>query len=233
MTKLDWRSMMRHASVSTPISRVTIIGGGFAGVTAAALLQRLGKSCLEVRVLEQQSRTAWSAKHSFPVGLWAPACSVLERLGVNVTPPACQPVPGGSYTNRHGDVLAQPSAEALAESHSGVLRFFQSAACLLDEIAASQHVHIEYEKQVTGLVYDRSHGGRAPAGPHLAIRHHGQAFLLDTELVLVASGSNLVTDTVDASVGICFANSDCITQNLSTLQGSGGTLFTVEFHMPL
>lgn len=130
------------ACTSVSMSRVAIVGAGYAGLTVAALLKRW-KPGLQCVVYERASREEWETKRSFPVGLWAPACAVLERLGVDTSETICKAVPGGCYTNRGGTVLAEPSPSVL---NGGVaaLRFFSREAALLSAIANVAGVEVQF-----------------------------------------------------------------------------------------
>jgi len=174
---------MGRSAVSVPISRVVVVGAGPGGVAAAALARRLGRSDLQVRVLERDSRSAWAARRAFPVGLWAPACSVLQRLGVETSELASRAVPGGCYVNTAGRVLAEPSPSALSQG-AGALRFFGCEAELLDSIAGAQGVAVDFAWRCAGGGPASSTGGRrlhfeTPSGPEE----------LEADLVVLASGA--------------------------------------------
>eukprot|EP00933_Yihiella_yeosuensis_P003529 TRINITY_DN10644_c4_g5_i1.p1 TRINITY_DN10644_c4_g5~~TRINITY_DN10644_c4_g5_i1.p1 ORF type:complete len:393 (-),score=69.59 TRINITY_DN10644_c4_g5_i1:75-1253(-) len=134
------------------MAHILVLGAGPAGISAAALLRQLKLPNLKVSVWEQHSREAWKARRSFPVGLWAGACRVLRRLGVDCGEAGsvpCRVVPGGCYTNTSGKVLAAASAQSLASSGGSAgaaLRFFSRESDLLEAIAASQDVEISFEE---------------------------------------------------------------------------------------
>jgi len=169
-------------------TRVLVVGAGYGGLAFAALLKRLKRSTLEVKVVERRTRSAWDEARALPVGLWAPACDVLKHLGVRLARLKSKDAPGGCYTNPAGRVLADAPVGQLERTP---LRFFANGAALLDAVAEAQGIKVEFgveahEAPSIERGSDAASGSRRTRIRLVALNGEGRIY--DADFVVVACG---------------------------------------------
>lgn len=117
-------------------ARVSVVGGGISGLTAASLLGRLG---IRVTVYEAAGMRPGEAFDD-PIGIWSPALRVLEQIGIrggDVHLPGQFVRHVSGYHDATGNVLVGPSKALGSGDSDRPSLFFVRRSHLLQALRAS------------------------------------------------------------------------------------------------